>query len=636
MNQLVVDRQISSGARSTALASLSSRYLTGGAAVFLYSFLFILPWWDRYFGLTNEGWYQFFGEQILHGRVPYRDFYLFVPPGQALLMAGLTSVFGDKLIVPELFGFAGALVLVLALYVWLTRFLPQFWSAFAVICTTAIYFRRSTESLSGLHLDANLSVVLALVAATFVAEKSTSIARCVLAGFFAGAALMLKQTGGMAATVAVVAGLPTLVAARSQIRNGLRVLAFLLIGWSIPVGSVFVWLGLNGAFRDFLNDAFLRGASSKGSIASLIGREFHGIFSGRYQEASAGAALVFVLLAAWILSSKRSTDESEISLVVSPMLPVAGFTALAIALTFYAQHSPHAWPSRLPRLDQIFKYAPNYLGEFGSLAILLVYGAYFFRRKLQLPEEQLLFAAGASFASAFLSSFSWASAGTMLVPAFPLVAAFGLSHLTRGRFAMALRAGAVAVGFLCVAIMAGSKMREPYSWANWQEGDSLRAIVRTGFPELAGIKVTPETANFLTHLVSDIQQYSGSSDPIAEVPDMPVLYALAHRAPMTFAFIHYIDVTPDSVYEMDATGLQRNPPAVMVLFQRTDAEIREGEVNFRDGRTSGERRLWATIDSLRCHYRIADVLQTPNTNRPVEVWVLQQDERHGLACPANG
>jgi hypothetical protein len=97
-------------------------------------------------------------------------------------------------------------------------------------------------------LDANLSVVLALVAANFVAEKSTSIAPCVLAGFFAGAALMIKQTGGMAATVAVVAGLPALVAARSQIRDGLRVLAFLLIGWSIPVGPVFVWLGLKWRF----------------------------------------------------------------------------------------------------------------------------------------------------------------------------------------------------------------------------------------------------------------------------------------------------------------------------------------------------------------------------------------------------
>jgi hypothetical protein len=177
---------------------------------------------------------------------------------------------------------------------------------------------------------------------------------------------------------------------------------------------------LNGAFRDFLNDAFLHGASSKGSISSLIGREFHGIFSSRYQEASAAAALVLVPLAAWILSSKRSTDESEISLVVSTMLPVAGFTALAIALTFYAQHSPHTWPSRLPRLYQIFRYTPTYLGEFGSLAILLVYGTYFFRHKLQLSEEQILFVAGASFAGAFLFSFSGASDGTTLVPGFPL------------------------------------------------------------------------------------------------------------------------------------------------------------------------------------------------------------------------
>jgi hypothetical protein len=47
---------------------------------------FIVPWWNRYLGITNEGWYQFFGKQILQRLVPYRDFYRFVPPGQPLLM----------------------------------------------------------------------------------------------------------------------------------------------------------------------------------------------------------------------------------------------------------------------------------------------------------------------------------------------------------------------------------------------------------------------------------------------------------------------------------------------------------------------------------------------------------------------
>ena len=60
--------------------------LAGGVVVFFFTLLFLLPWWNRYLGITNEGWYQFFGKQILQGRVPYRDFYMFVPPGQLFLM----------------------------------------------------------------------------------------------------------------------------------------------------------------------------------------------------------------------------------------------------------------------------------------------------------------------------------------------------------------------------------------------------------------------------------------------------------------------------------------------------------------------------------------------------------------------
>jgi hypothetical protein len=104
---------------------------------------------------------------------------------------------------------------------------------------------------------------------------------------------------------------------------------------------------------------------------------------------------------------------------------------------------------------------------------------------------------------------------------------------------------------------------------------------------------------------------------------MPILYTLAHRAPMTFAYIHYIDVTPDYIYRQDISRLEQSPPAVIVFISRSESEIREGEVNFRNGRRSGERDLWESLQALACKYQVVDVLQTPNTNQRVEVWVRQ-------------
>jgi hypothetical protein len=315
-----------------------------------------------------------------------------------------------------------------------------------------------------------------------------------------------------------------------------------------------------------------------------------------------------------------------------------GFGAIAIALTIYAQHWPSAWPSRMHRLDFFFNAVPAYVGEFGSLTLLLVYGWRVLRRKLSGHEEQILLAASTSFFCAFLFSFSWATGRMgriMLVPAFPFVAAFGLARLPSGKFTSLARTSAALLVLVCVAVMAGTKMRVPYHWADWQEGDALRASVALDSPELRGIHVTPETAAFLKRLVDDIQQYSRPGDPIAEFPTMPILYILAHRTPLTFAYIHYIDVTPDYIYHGDTLKLEHDAPAVIVFLRRSEAEFREDEINFRNGRRSAERELWETLDSLSCNYQLADVLQTPNTQQRFEVWVKQSGKgatSTGIPC----
>jgi hypothetical protein len=174
-----------------------------------------------------------------------------------------------------------------------------------------------------------------------------------------------------------------------------------------------------------------------------------------------------------------------------------------------------------------------------------------------------------------------------------------------------------------VATAAGLKLQSPFTWADWQEGNVRRATVEPNFPELRGIRVTPETDRFLERVVADIQHNSRPDEPVAEFCCMPILYLLAHRAPATFAYVHYIDVTPDDVYRADAERLETNPPAVVVTLERSEEEVREGEINFRGGKPSGERTLWTVLRNLGPGYRLADILTTPNTNKRVEVWVRQ-------------
>jgi len=148
-----------------------------------------------------------------------------------------------------------------------------------------------------------------------------------------------------------------------------------------------------------------------------------------------------------------------------------------------------------------------------------------------------------------------------------------------------------------------------------------KATVVPNFPELRGIEVTPETERFLERAVADIQENSLPDQPVAEFCCMPILYLLAHRLPATFADVHYIDVTPDSIYRTDEEMIEKTPPAVVVTVERSEEELREGEIYFRGGKPSGERELWAVLRNLEPEYRLADTLATTNTNKRVEVWV---------------
>ncbi|MGA2923341.1 MAG: glycosyltransferase family 39 protein [Candidatus Sulfotelmatobacter sp.] len=602
----------------------NSTVLAGGAVVFFFTLLFLLPWWNRYLGITNEGWYQFFGKQILQGRLPYRDFYMFVPPGQSLLMGALTSIFGDRVVVPELFGLVGAMVMALTLYVWMVRLFPVFWATLATVCTTAIYLRSSGEPLSGLQLNCNLLPLLALAAASFALDRNAGSGGLLLTGLFAGIAFVTKQTAGVAIfSLGII--VPILIAVRSHARAGLRAATFFAIGWAVPVCLTCFWLLRNGAFNSFVDDVYVHGPSSKGHLSSLLARQAHAILGNRYQQLSVAVAVTVVLFAGLLLRFMHTASDGGYRPLSKrrEAFVVCGFGVVAVALTVCAQHWPGPMQLRLHRLDFFFTAVPCYVGELGSLALLIFYASQLVRRRLTANEEQLLLAAWTSFVCAYLFSFSWPTGKMILPPAFPFVVAFIFSRLPCGKFTSLAKAAAVVLAFVCIEVMAGSKMREPYFWADWLEGDALRATVALDFPELRGMRVTPETASFLRRIVSDIQEHSRPGEPIAEFPTMPILYTLAHRAPMTFAYIHYIDVTPDYIYRQDISRLEQSPPAVIVFISRSESEIREGEVNFRNGRRSGERDLWESLQALACKYQVVDVLQTPNTNQRVEVWVRQ-------------
>jgi hypothetical protein len=240
---------------------------------------------------------------------------------------------------------------------------------------------------------------------------------------------------------------------------------------------------------------------------------------------------------------------------------------------------------------------------------------------LNAREEQILLGAATCSLLAYVASFSVADARVMLLPAFPFVMAFGLSILpSSGTASKLVKSVTVVLVLACVGAMASVKMQRPYFWDDWQEGDAAKANIALKFPELKGIRVTPQTAAIVERVVDDIDAHSKSSDEVAEFPSMPVLYLLSHRQPSSFGVVHFVDVTSDDVYARDAEKLRRNPPAVIVFMSYSEPQLREGEINWRNGRHSGERLLASALGALRSQYQVVDDLPAPYTGRQIEVW----------------
>ncbi|MBZ0090546.1 MAG: hypothetical protein K8H90_09230, partial [Thermoanaerobaculia bacterium] len=90
-------------------------------AAMLGTVLFLWPWWNRYVGLTLDGYLPLYGHLIRSGQVPYRDFFLHLPPLQPLLEAALESLVGRSLFGVRLAGALGRVVLAGVLAGWLSR-----------------------------------------------------------------------------------------------------------------------------------------------------------------------------------------------------------------------------------------------------------------------------------------------------------------------------------------------------------------------------------------------------------------------------------------------------------------------------------------------------------------------------------
>jgi hypothetical protein len=593
----------------------SRREVWGGAGVLLLLLLgYMLFWWNRGIQLNSNGEANVAAQAILAGKLPYRDFQFWCPPGYLLTYTALAAMFGDGLIYVRAFAVVERLATFLLVYFWLARVFSAQAAFFGTFAAAMGFSSDAADALVHYDFDAVLTSVAAGFAASVALSSRSPSARLMYfaTGICAGLCMVAKQTQGV--------GIFMLFLVIFAISGRLRAVFEYLLGWAIPTGLVAWWLARGGAWHAFIQQTFLQGTSSKGSLGQILIRPLALLVHEHTLLAAFVIAVGLVMLQIWLMR-RDGPEETPIAGGMPWIVWLACLAALVVGFV-WAWWLPNAVGfSREERLMIGFSAICIFIGLYGNVVLATRYTVLALWRRLDADGLQKWVLAAVSAVTAYMFSLSWAAYEKMLIPGFAFLLAMAIDHQLRRRWGTrGYLIAALGLVLICTATF--RKLTWPYEWQNWVDGPIKQQTTTTDFPELRGLRVTPATADFLSTVTRIIEAHSQPNETILCFPNYALFYVLAHRKPGVFAYMHWFDIVPDALARQEAQTIREHPPAVILVVDFPESLFEANELRFRGGHKSGQRDMLAAIQSLP-GYHVIETIPIPQVDYPLKIYAKQ-------------
>jgi Dolichyl-phosphate-mannose-protein mannosyltransferase len=600
--------------RMVMLGAILATVLT---AVF-FSLLF-----NRFSGLRSGAGEYVGGYTLVHGSVPFRDYFTTSPPLNQIKSGILLSLFGENLIVSRTAGMVERSLIALLLYLWLLRLCRPAYAALAAFATLVISTADFADPIASYNHDSILFAMLSGYFAGYVLNRNRSTRSIVWiglsAGIAAGLSLLTKQTIGLGAVVVVPIVVAAIVWRQQTLHRAVTWLLGFAGGAAIPVGALLIWLATLGSLKVFLVAIFIKGPAAKAQNGGgdFLTRAIHlGFLAPRPMILATCGALIAVWLVA--RSQHQSSDQysnpkKNSSLWEMTAVAIFGIACVVLGVLFSFRHwgAAHAsWP-----LNMIFLTAV-------AVVALLILGTWqLLKGSLSERQAQIYLLAAVSFNIAFMLSLSYPMFSAMLLPGFGLIVACSLAGSSRlGRLAIC-----VILLLVCVDTLR-LKLDKPFGFGSFADGPVATANVRSGQAKLKGIRLPAATAHLVDGVVHIVASNTTPSDTIFTYPEMALFYALTDRKWPTQTASHNVDVVNDALARQEAARLLQSPPKVIIYLPETEEQLRAQEVVWRDGRRMGQRDIIAAIETLAQTYRLAGVFPTSPENQSVYVYVRPETQ----------
>jgi 4-amino-4-deoxy-L-arabinose transferase-like glycosyltransferase len=586
----------------------------GALVAMLLTALFYSTFYNRFLGLRSGAGEFAGGDAIVHGIVPFRDYFTATPPLSQFKAGLLLWLFGDKLIVLRTAGMIERSLIALLVYLWLRRIARPAHAAFAAFATLVLSAGDLADPIASYNHDSMLFAILSGYLASFLLEWVRPIRftvwMAIASGVAAGLSLMVKQTIGLGAVAAVPVVVAAMLWRRQSLRQALLWLASFAAGAAAPIGALLIWLARLGVLKTFLVQVFVKGPAAKAQNGGgdFITRALTVVGHSPRQllPAAAGAAiLVWLLLRATRWSEEPDAEQRPSWELLRVAVASTGCIVLGVVLSFERiGHAHVSWPVNMTILMCM-----------GIAAVLAVGTWQLLWGSLSDRRAQAYLLAAVSFNTAFMLSLSFPVFPAMLLPGIGLLIAGGLAG-GRGVGRLAIYA---VVLMLCTNLMR-MKLDSPFGFGSFAEGPVADATVASNQAKLKGIYLPEDEVQLVDGVAATVTANTTASDTIFTYPEMGIFYALTERRYPTETGSHNVDVVNDAMARSEAARLLANPPKVLIYLPETAEQLSAQEAMWRGGRRMGQREIIAAVETLADTYRLAGVYGTKG-NESVFVYV---------------
>lgn len=622
------------------------------------SLLYFGMYWNRTFPYT-EGWGINYAELISAGKVPYRDFYYYLPPLNLLSDWLIWKVSFGYLLLYRAWRWAERLIIETLLYKILLKITSN--PAHACIATFlgAVLSAANVYELLGDYNQTTELIVLIAVSVliryvgVFNKDEKREKKLLFCFGIVIGAAFLLKQTIFFSLSLLFFCTLTYFFVVHKK-KQYLRSVVMVICGAVLPILIACIYLLFNEALGAYVRQVYLD-VDSKGDFSNILLAFPRIILNYKTVILAVAVSMSFVCLA-WlqrqaytiknklivsvfivvnllsncflmyyneITSFKRTAfgvDLIYMSLICLACVIVCIFKetftrrfrygiiilSLIMLIVFVFMHKDLAYHLYVD--TPIFNLLIDLSILLSALGVV-VYGIWIYQYK-NAPNAtagiHLIIVTGALSSVVAISMAGTDHIGTLAMRILaPYLSVYALSVKTYGE--RMKKATAVIILFTICAIGVSQKVTCAYSWWGWEDeiisNDSNYSIDVNG---LEGFRVSQNVKNMYEEICHVVEDNTDTSSVIYGFPHIKIFNILCDNYNMnSFVPVPFYDVCSDNYAKDEAKLLKKSPPDIVIWCDLPSC-MEVHEALFRGGDALGQRDIqkWFSEEVAREEYTL--------------------------------